>query len=207
MSNPKSSTDYSVAQKIVHWLMSILIIMDLFVAQKLGGVMEDWDRFESRSDHASLGTIVAVLFLVRLYLRYRFGAPALPASMSSWQVYAARWGHTLLYVLIGLLIGSGLMTAVNASSPVVLFGALDITVGRLDENWFETLRPFHEFATIAIITLIGIHTVAALYHHFIVKDQTLVNMLKFWVRQSGASYGDGSAAAGNPDSSRPSSRP
>ena len=33
--------DYSVGQKVVHWLMSILIVLDLFVAQKFGRVMED----------------------------------------------------------------------------------------------------------------------------------------------------------------------
>ena len=61
--------DYSVGQKVVHWLMSILIVLDLFVAQKFGRVMEDWNRLESRIDHASVGMTVATLFLVRLYLR------------------------------------------------------------------------------------------------------------------------------------------
>lgn len=52
--------DYAVAQKIVRWLMAFLIMVDLAVAQKFGGVMEDWDRFESRSDHAGVGTLLAV---------------------------------------------------------------------------------------------------------------------------------------------------
>ena len=180
MSNTTLPTDYSVAQKVVHWLMSILIVMDLFVAQKFGGVMQDWDRLESRADHGSLGTIVAVLFLIRLYLRYRHGAPALPETMSNWQIKAAKWGHYLLYFLIGWLVVSGLVTAANATSPVALFGSWDITIGRTDTGWFDTLRVFHEFATKAIIALIGIHFLAALYHQFFAKDRTLIKMLKFW---------------------------
>ena len=68
-------SDYRVAQKVVHWLMAILIMLDLFIAQKFGGFMEDWDRFDSRTDHASVGTIVTILFVIRIYLRWKHGAP------------------------------------------------------------------------------------------------------------------------------------
>ena len=77
----KNKPDYSVAQKAIHWVMAILITMDLFVAQKLGNVMEDWDRLESRVDHGSLGTIIGILFVTRLVLRFRTGAPPLPQGM------------------------------------------------------------------------------------------------------------------------------
>lgn len=56
-------TDYSIAQKSVHWLMATLIILDLFIAQKFGDPMEILDRIESRSDHGTLGAITAILFV------------------------------------------------------------------------------------------------------------------------------------------------
>jgi len=175
-----SASDYSVGQKVIHWLMSLLIILDLFVAQKFGDVMETMDRLESRADHGSLGTIVAVLFILRLLLRYRHGAPALPEQMPGWQVTLARLGHGLLYFMIGFLILSGIATAINASAPIALFGQWDITLGQVNEDTFQLLRPFHEFATNAVIALILLHVAAALYHHFIARDKTTVNMLKFW---------------------------
>ncbi len=173
-------TDYTVGQKVVHWLMAILITLDLFVAQKLGGVMEDWDRLESRADHGSLGTIVAVLFVIRLVLRWRHGAPPLPASMPDWQRSLARWGHTLLYFFIGFLIVSGLATAMNATAPIALFGAFDITLGQTATDTFDMLRPVHEFATNAVIALIVIHLAAALYHHFVARDDSTRRMLQTW---------------------------
>ena len=178
-------SDYSVGQKILHWLMAFLITMDLFVAQKFGGVLEDWDRLESRVDHGSLGTIVALLFIWRLFLRYRHGAPPLPAGMPGWQVRAAKAGHWLLYFLIGFLILSGLITASNATAPVPLFGAFDITIGQSEETAFIFLRQFHEFATKAVIALIAIHVVASIYHHFVAKDDSTAKMLRFW-RSSGS---------------------
>ena len=49
---------------------------------------------------------------------------------------------------------------------------------------FNFVRGIHEFATNAIIALIVIHILAALYHHFIVKDETTKNMAKFWTRKT-----------------------
>jgi cytochrome b561 len=173
-------TDYRISQKVVHWLMSIIIILDLFIAQKFGHPMEQWDRLESRGDHASMGTIVAILFAIRLYYRFRYGAPPLPAGMSGWQLVAARAGHFLLYFFIGLLVLSGIATAVNAADPIALFGALDITIGQSKEDTLELIRPVHEFATNAVILLIVIHILAALYHHFVARDGNTVKMLRFW---------------------------
>lgn len=173
-------TDYSVGQKVVHWLMAILIMLDLFIAQKFGDVMEEADRLESRVDHGSMGTIVALLFIIRLVLRFRHGAPALPESMTPWQQKAASAAHLLLYLLIGFLIISGLATAVNATDPIALFGAIDITLGQTQGDAFTFFRQFHEFATNAVIALIVIHVLAALYHLVIAKDDSTKKMATFW---------------------------
>ena len=174
------STDYSVGQKVIHWIMAFFIMMDLFVAQKFGGVMEDWDRLESRVDHGSLGSIIGVLFILRIILRIRHGAPSLPEGMPIWQEWAARTAHWLLYFFIGFLILSGLATAANATAPVPLFGALDIAIGQTEETTFQFVRQFHEFSTNSVIALIGIHVFAAIYHHFVAKDDSTSRMLRFW---------------------------
>ena len=79
--------DYLRIQKIIHWLMAIIIMLDLNIAQKFGGEMELLDRLESRVDHATAGMIVTFLFILRILLRYRYGAPSLPQTMPSWQTY------------------------------------------------------------------------------------------------------------------------
>jgi cytochrome b561 len=172
--------DYSVAQKVIHWLMAIFLTLDLFVAQKFGDVMEEFDRLDSRADHSSMGTIIAILFVIRLFLPYRNGAPALPSSMPDWQVKLAGLVHFLLYFFIGFLILSGVATAINATDPINLFGAIDITIGQSDGATFDFIRQFHEFATIAVIALIVVHVLAAFYHLFMTSDKTTQKMAKFW---------------------------
>lgn len=173
-------SDYSVTQKVIHWVMAILICLDLYVAQKLGGFMEEWDRLESRADHATLGTIVTVLFVLRIVFRVRHGAADLPPGMADWQVKAAKLAHFALYLAIGVLVVSGIATAINAAAPIALFGQVDITLGRADESVFDVIRPIHEFATNAVIALIVLHVLAALYHHFVARDDSTVRMLRFW---------------------------
>ena len=180
------NADYTITQKVVHWLMALLLMLDLFVAQKFGNPMQLADRLESRVDHATLGTIVLLLFIGRLYLRLKHGAAALPADMPAWQQQLAKVAHGLLYVLIGVLLCTGIITAVNATNPIVLFGAFDITLGTTDTQTFEFLRPFHEWTTNALIALIGAHILAALYHGLIKRDGSTGRMLTFWRSETGS---------------------
>jgi cytochrome b561 len=172
--------DYLKTQKIIHWLMAIVIMLDLNIAQKFGGEMELWDRLESRADHATMGLILTVLFILRLILRYRFGAPSLPSSTPKWQVIAAQAGHYGLYFLMGALFLTGIISANFASHPIIIFDAFDIATANHDADWFLRIRGLHEFCTNAIIALIGVHIIAAIYHHFVAKDDTSLSMAKFW---------------------------
>ena len=155
--------DYLRIQKIIHWLMSILIMLDLVIAQKFGGDMELWDRLESRVDHATAGMIVAFLFILRIILRYRYGAPSLPSTMPVWQTYMAKAGHYGLYFLMGLLIISGITTANFTTDPIIVFGLINLSSEVNNVEMFNLIRGVHEFATNAIIALISIHILAAIY--------------------------------------------
>lgn len=181
MLSPQAQPDYRVAQKVLHWLIGIAIMLDLFIAQKFGGVMEDWDRFESRSDHASLGTLVAVFFAMRLYLRIKHGAPALPSDIPAWQTKLAHAAHWALYGLIGLLVISGMAAAINANSVISPFGLFAYGDGVGNADLFANIRIVHELATQAIIGLIVLHIVAALYHLGSKHHRHLtLRMLRFW---------------------------
>ena len=180
MAQSPTSLDFTIGQKILHWLIAPEIIMDLFIAQKFGGVMEDVDRFESRSDHASLGTVVAVLFAIRLYLRLKHGAPALPDDLPEWQTRIAHAAHWALYGLIGLLILSGIGSAMNANSIVSPFGLFAYGDGSGGSSIYDLIRMVHEFATKAIIALIILHIVAALYHLVSKHRHLTLRMMMFW---------------------------
>lgn len=172
--------DYRIAQKIVHWLMALIIMLDLFIAQKFSGVMELADRLESRGDHGSLGSSMAILLVIRIALRLIYGAPPLPDGMSQWQAMAAKLGHGLMYVAMLGLVATGVISALNATDPVIIFQSITLNIGNLDEEQFQFVRLFHEYCTYLMMALIGIHILAAGYHMFVAKDDSTQRMLKFW---------------------------
>lgn len=174
-----SRPDYSIVQKVLHWLIAIAIMADLFIAQKFGGVMENWDRFESRSDHASLGTLVAILFVTRLILRIKSGAPRLPTDFPRWTTRLARVAHFGLYGLIGLLLITGMVAAMNADSLVSPFGLFSYGDG--ERGSFDFFRAAHELATQLVIAVIALHVTAALFHLTSKRHRHLtLRMMKFW---------------------------
>ena len=164
--------------------MAIIIMLDLNVAQKFGGEMELLDRLDSRVDHATAGLIVTFLFILRLFIRYKYGAPALPSSMPQWQVIGAKIGHYGLYFLMGMLIVTGILSANLTSDPILVFGLINLSSETTNIEGFNSIRAIHEFSTNAIIVLILVHILAALYHQFFAKDETTMNMLKFWTTKN-----------------------
>ena len=100
--------------------------------------------------------------------------------MPNWQVISAKAGHYGLYLLMAMLIITGILSAIFTAEPIVVFGLLNLSSEVQNGEMFSLIRGIHEFSTNAIILLIIIHIVAALYHHFVIKDRTTINMMKFW---------------------------
>lgn len=177
-----NATGYTVGQKIVHWLMAMFLLIDLTVAQQFGSQLALADRLQNREGHAAVGTIILVLFLIRIYLRRKHGAPALPATTPSWQSTAANLTHKGFYLLLTIVIATGIYAGMNVTSPLNWFGAVDIAVaGNLSEEHFQSVRVFHEWATKALIALILLHVLAAILH-LIQRDGRTTAMLAFWKR-------------------------
>lgn len=185
MNESVPSPDYSVGQKVVHWLLAMFLLIDLSVAQQFGGPLELAQRLENREGHAAVGTIILTLLIVRIFLRLKHGAPAFPDSMPSWQKMLANVTHKGFYVLLVFTLITGVVTAFNAVEPLNWFGVTNLAIlGNTDPSQFQSVRMWHELGTKLLIVLIVVHVVAGLYHGLVVKDGRLTRMLKFWKRES-----------------------
>lgn len=182
MNNSATFTGYTVAQKVVHWLMALLLLIDLTVAQQFGAEIPLADRLQNREGHAAVGTIILILLIIRIFLRRKNGAPALPESTPAWQRSAARATHIGFYILVSVVILTGVITAFNVTAPLNWFGAMDLAIlGNTSEEQFQSIRIFHELATQILIALIAVHILAALYH-LVQRDGRTTAMLAFWKR-------------------------
>lgn len=155
--------------------MAILITLDLVVARKFGGDLELWDRLESRVDHASLNIIVMCLFLLRVYFRRKHGLPSARDTIN-WKNTLSKITHRTIYLCMAALFITGLITAMNATNPLSVFGAVDVTIGNLDDGFFDFVRQFHEISTKIITALIVFHISAAFYHQIFLRDNVMSRM-------------------------------
>lgn len=79
----------------------------------------------------------------------------------------------------------GWLTLSAKGKPIPFFGLqLPALIGA-DKTLAESLEEIHEFIGTLGYYLIGLHTVAALAHHYFMRDDTLLRML--WWRDRKAS--------------------
>lgn len=162
----------------IHWLMLLL-----FVA--VYGTVELHELFEKGSDprkllmtwHFMLGILVFVLVWLRLAARLSGPTPAILPEPPGLQQLSSKLLHLALYVLmIGMpLIGWLMLSA--AGKPIPFFGLELPTLIGENKDLAEQLEELHEIVGTTGYFLIGLHTVAALYHHYIKHDNTLTRML------------------------------
>lgn len=158
MSAPKG---YSSAQIRLHWLIAALIVFQLIFGEDMGAV---WRSFETTGSatlgawgwaHVVVGIAVLALAIWRLELRWARGVPDAPAGDSARQAKVASAVHWLLYAL---------MVIAPLSGIIAWYGGV------------AAAAEFHEILKPVFIVLIAGHFVAALYHHFWLKDGLLNRM-------------------------------
>lgn len=148
---------YSKIQIYLHWITVALIafqfllhgeISVLFRARMEGFIPD----IPTLSPHAIVGTIMLVIILWRLWLRFSHGVPTIPKSDKLLAKLGSRAMHIALYVLL----------VANA-----LFGLVAWLFGLQ----FSSL--LHIFTAYALLTIIYAHIFAALFHHFVLKNNVL----------------------------------
>lgn len=170
---------YAVAGITLHWLTLLLVAAAYASIELREAFPKGSDPREAlKALHFSLGLGVLLLMALRLGLHALAGpAPAIVPAPAAWERASATAMHLALYALmLGLpLAGWAVLSA--EGKDVAFFGlALPPLVGT-GESAAERLEELHEAAGTAGYFLIGLHAAAALFHHYLRRDNTLRRML------------------------------
>ena len=173
-----SPARYSRLTIALHWSVLLLIAI-AYAAIELRG---EFPRGSALRDtmkwiHFNAGLLVFVLLWLRLYARWRGPNPPVSPPLPRWQTWSAQVVHVLLYAFLLAMpvLGWALRSAEGAA--VSLFGLpLPALVGANDAL-AHTLEDLHETIGELGYFLIGLHAAAALFHHFLRRDDTLRRML------------------------------
>ena len=152
---------FARSQRIMHWLVLLMIVI-AYAAMELKGFTTKGSapRALLVLTHYTAGVSVLVLMVVRVGLKLTHHDPDIIPQPPRWQIISAKAVHGLLYLMF-------------LSLP--LLGVLSLYVGQVELQ--HTLKSVHELIANAGYFLVGLHAAAALFHHYIVRDNTLERML------------------------------
>ncbi len=178
--------EYGALAKWLHWLVAIGLFTLLWLGLQQADMERSPERSEIRELHASIAVCVFTLMSVRLVWRWSSTVPAHPADTPGWQRSAASLVHGGLYIAVFAQLISGAMTVATNGDPLPFFGlfSIPLPVAASDEG-HEFWEEIHEIAWIAVVTLVLIHVLGALYNHF-VKKNTVMRRMTVGLRVGGA---------------------
>ncbi|MCG7536609.1 cytochrome b [Pseudoalteromonas sp. OOF1S-7] len=191
MSIKNTARDYSTIAKWLHWGTALL-----FLAAYVSVYYRQWfteaktpQNWTALQLHLSIGMSIAVIVALRIIWRWLHATPAAEPGTHI-EHLAAHLGHYALYAVMIIAPLTGYMgTGVDTEffflfdipkfESTALFTALVEQGMGLSFNEFEMPIDFiHKEvlgAWLIWILILG-HALAALYHHFIKRDRTLLKM-------------------------------
>jgi cytochrome b561 len=132
--------------------------------------------------HKWIGITVFLLALVRLAWR-RSHPVAMAVAMPEWQQRAAMATHVGMYALMLAIPLSGWVYSSATGVQVVYLGLVPLPdLVAKDKALAAILKAVHITLNFTLLSLVIVHTGAALWHHFVDRDGVLARMLPFLSR-------------------------
>lgn len=176
MAYRNNSVAYGSVTKFLHWLIFFLLFFMLVFGYFLEEVPAAY-RPITYNLHKLTGLLILSLMVLRLCWTLFNTKPLLPVGTPNWQRHAERGVHFLIYIaVIGMPLSGWIGSIAGGRPPHIgdfLFNLPIESSKVLAGNAFE----IHGILAIAIIVLVSLHILAALYHYLIKKDNVLQRML------------------------------
>ena len=179
MPSTKSRTHYSGLAQAFHWLTAILVVV-AFIYGPGGSETRVYapERDFERQLHETLGLSVFILSILRLCWRAIDVRPD-PEVVPRWMGVAAKAVQHLLYALLLLVPITAMTGALLQGHAVTWLGGSFGPWAARSQDLGNVMAEVHGWLGDAILWTAGLHAVAALYHHFMLKDGVLRSMLPF----------------------------
>lgn len=177
MSPRCTKKNYHAISRWLHWLMALFII-SMLAGGFLMGELPLALRPLLVQLHATCGLCLLALAVLRLMWRIYCVPPALPQALPPILAHLSALGHWALYALMVAMPLSGWLMISAASKQILFAGAGQIPwLMGADRVLAAQLREWHETLAYGLLAMLLAHVAAAMYHHFIRKDEVLMRML------------------------------
>jgi len=171
---------YAPALRWLHWIIFALVLI-AYLAINLHGVFPHGSSVRSNvmATHYLAGVAVLLLVLPRLVMRARHAAPPILPPMDRWSYRLSKLTHLALYLFLIAQPIMGIITLQLSGKPIIFGGVtvLPALFGPGNRQLAHQWQDIHGTVGTVFYYVIGLHILAALWHHFGRKDNTLRRML------------------------------
>jgi len=179
-----SSQRYHLSLIAFHWL-TLFLLVAIYALMEFKGIYDKGSapRELMKSWHFILGLTLLLVTVARLVARTTFPAPAITPTPPLWQLRLAKVVHLALYLFLLVMPLLGWSTLSAAGKPIPFWGLHLPALLMPDEALARNLKEIHEILGRLGYGLIGLHAVAAIYHHHFMRDDTLLRIVPERCRQ------------------------
>ena len=172
---PVPDVSYDRRTIYLHWVTAAMVALLWGIAQVIDYFPKGAPKIAVRSVHIVLGVALGVILLVRIVWRIRSGR-RLPQANHGVVGFLARAVHWLLYAGLAAAILLGTANAWTRGDSI-------FSLFRIPKLYADVpqLKPgvesLHATFANALVMLAAAHAIAALLHHFVLRDGVLRRML------------------------------
>ena len=170
---------YGSAHRILHWGMAFLVLAAIALVEIKGLLPKGKLKYEIGFLHIQLGLLAFTLLWPRILWRITRPSPPVSPRLPRLQQTLAHVSHVSLYAMTAVLPLLGIVALQSRGKTVEFLGYVLPTIAD-EDKWLPyalSLRSDHELLGNILIGIICFHVAAAMFHHWIRRDDTLTRML------------------------------
>ena len=172
MSFLNSQKDYGLLAKLFHWITFIILIAQIPFGFYLVGLEFSDRRIDLENIHILIGITIFYITLFRLVWKFFNSSPTKGDSFFKGQIFIAKANHFFLYLSIFAITISGILKKLYMGEKL---NFIFFNFGFEKDNFqlADSFYTMHIYANYLLITLVILHILAVIAHHFIFKDKIL----------------------------------
>lgn len=170
---------YGAVAIVLHWLVAIALIGLFALGLWMTGLTyyDAWYQ-TAPAIHKGMGVLLFLTLTARLAWRLASPPPNPLPSLTPFERRASSLVHGLLYALLFAVMIAGYLISTADGRPVDVFGLFSIPAAMSGlPGQADIAGKVHLTLAIVVIALATVHALAALKHHFVDRDRTLLRML------------------------------
>jgi cytochrome b561 len=172
---------FALPARLLHWTVAAAMPIQIYLGWAAEWETERIESFRLIRSHYQLGIVIFGLMLLRVLWRVGYGAPLRLQAQRRWQSLVAATVHGLLYALLLTMPVSGYVIWVWMDGPMDILGVVHLprlfTPPVDDETGRALAWYIHYYSSWAVIALVALHIIAALWHQYVRRDNLIATRM------------------------------